>query len=302
MRAAALMLSALATTATAGDPAAPDIQIEGQIEEFAPGIISSKYADVRLTISPDGRTALWFSRNRPGGPGGYDIWISRRGAGWSLPVPVPFDSASRDFDPAFSRDGRFVYFASDRPGGAGGDDLWRVAVTRSGFGVAEHLSGEINTPRNEWAPMLAPDGRTLLFSSDGHGGAGRMDLFTARRQGKHFGAVRGLPGRINTPADEFDATFLADGRTILFSRSPDLAIDEVRLFVSSRVDGMYTAGNELFAEINTPGSSTYAPMLDWSDTDHVTFTTRRPADNPRGADLYRATIRVRGGRRQNGER
>ena len=206
---------------------------------------------------------------------------------------MPFNSPSRDFDPAFSRDGRFVYFASDRPGGAGGDDLYRVPVTRQGFGAVEHLGPDVNSPRNEWAPMLAPDGRTLLFSSDGHGGAGRMDLFTARRRGKVFVGVRALPGRVNTASDEFDATFLADGRTIIFSRAPDVTVDDVHLFLSSLVGGEYTRGNELFDEINTPGSSTYAPMLDWSDTDHVTFTTRRPADNPRGADLYRATVRVR---------
>jgi Tol biopolymer transport system component len=294
VRAAFLCLFAFAAgAAPARDPATPDVRIDGTVEEIAPGIISSQYSDVRLTMSRDGRTALWFSRNRPGGPGGYDIWISRRGVGWSPPVPAPFDSTSRDFDPAFSRDGRFVYFASDRPGGAGGDDLYRVPVTSSGFGPVEHLGGDVNTPRNEWAPMLAPDGRTLLFSSDGHDGAGRMDLFTARRRGRAFGDVRPLPGRVNTPADEFDATFLADGRTIIFSRSPDVNVDDVRLFLSSLVHGEYRPGNELFDAINTPGSSTYAPMLDWSDTDHVTFTTRRPADNPRGADLYRATVRVR---------
>src|SRR5688572_11644627 len=98
----------------------PDFQISGNALEFAPDIISSNYSDIPLTISPDGNTALWFSRNRPGGPGGYDIWISRRmSTGWSVATPVPFNSPARDFDPAFSRDGRFVYFSSDRPGGRG---------------------------------------------------------------------------------------------------------------------------------------------------------------------------------------
>jgi len=270
---------------------APRIDV-GQVEEFAPGVVSSDYSDVRLTISPDGRTAMWFSRNRPGGPGGYDIWLSRRaGARWSAPEPAPFDSPTRDFDPAFSRDGRFVYFASDRPGGLGGDDLWRVPVTRTGFGTPEHLGADVNTPRNEWAPM--PFGRTLLFSSDGHGGAGRMDLFTARRHGARFTNVRALPGAINTAADEFDATFLADGETLIFSRSPDLSIDDVHLFLATSVRGEYDAGDALSGEINTPGSSTYAPMLDWSKPDQVTFTTRRPADSPRGADVFRVVLHVR---------
>jgi TolB protein len=290
----ATVVLATAATAALARTAGPSLSIDLMVQMFAPGIVTSEYSDVRLTLSPDGRTALWFSRNRPGGPGGYDIWISRRvGDSWQAPRPAPFDSATRDFDPAFSADGRFVYFASDRAGGAGGDDLYRVAVTKSGFGAVEHLGREVNTPRNEWAPMLAPDNRTLLFSSDGHGGRGRMDLFTARRRGARFTGVAPLPGAVNTPGDDFDATFLRDGETLLFSRSANLDDAPVALYLAESIDGAYGAGKRLPADINTPGSNTYAPMLDWSVRDRVTFTTRRPADSPTAADLYTFTIEVR---------
>ncbi|HEU5137461.1 MAG TPA: hypothetical protein VFU13_20125 [Steroidobacteraceae bacterium] len=280
---AALPLAALASPC--------GVSISGDAREFAPGVITTRFADVRLTISPDGMTALWFSRNRPGGPGGYDIWMSRReSAGWAEAVPVSFNSASRDFDPAFSRDARFVYFASDRAGGIGGDDLYRVAVTKHGFGAVEHLGNEVNSARNEWAPMMFGD--TLLFSSDGHGGAGRMDLFTARMHKGKFSAVEALPGAVNTPADEFDATFLSDGISIIFTRADNLEKDPVALFYSDRLASGYIAGKRLFDEINTPRSDTYAPMLDWSDPNYITFTTRRPAASLNGADLYRVEVRV----------
>jgi TolB protein len=282
----------VAAMAIAKDPAVIDSDLAPR--EFVPGIVSSEYSDIRLTISPKGRTALWFSRNRPGGPGGYDIWMSRRvGESWMAAEPVSFNSPGRDFDPAFSADGRFIYFASDRLGGAGGDDLYRVAVMNTGFGDAEHLGPEVNTPRNEWAPMLSPDGKTLLFSSDGHGGAGRMDLFSATLRRDRFTQIAALPGAINTAADEFDATFLRDGTTVVFSRASNLETDPVALWLAVRLDAGYTAGKRLPDEINTPGSNTYAPMLDWSDRDRVTFTTRRPADSTRAADLYRVTIRIR---------
>ena len=94
MRASVLALAAL----LAGCASAPRL--------LAPGIASTEYSDVRLTISPDGRTALWFSRNRPGGAGGYDIWMSRRAvSGWDAAQPVSFNTPAREFDPSSSTRG-----------------------------------------------------------------------------------------------------------------------------------------------------------------------------------------------------
>ncbi len=45
------------------------LRIIGPAERFAPGIASTQHDEIRLTLSPDGNTALWFSRNRPGGLG-----------------------------------------------------------------------------------------------------------------------------------------------------------------------------------------------------------------------------------------
>jgi len=300
---ASALVIAMTTAGAALARDLPAIDIDLMPREFARDVVSSEYSDIRLTISPDGHTALWFSRNRPGGPGGYDIWMSRRvGDAWQPPQPVSFNSPTRDFDPAFSPDGRFVYFASDRAGGTGGDDLYRVAVTKTGFANLEHLGAEVNSARNEWAPMLAPDGRTLLFSSNGHGGAGRMDLFTARWRHARFTGVAPLPGGINTPADEFDATFLRDGRTVIYARTNNLETDPVALYCAVRIGANYRDGVRLTDEINTPGSNAYAPMLDWSQRDRVTFTTRRPADDPRGADLYTFTVHIRRHRDDRQER
>lgn len=279
----------LASLVLAGCAVSPERRADfaGEARPFAPGVASTSWSDIRLTISPDGRTALWFSRNRPGGPGGYDIWMSRRaGESWSAATPAPFNSTTRDFDPAFSADGRHLYFCSDRAGGLGGDDLYRVSFVGGEFGAAEHLGEAVNSAGNEWAPMLSPDGRTLLFSSDGRGGAGRMDLFVATQQRGGFVATRALPGAINTAHDEFDATFLDDGATIVFTRAPDLRKDEVRLFHARHTQTGYDRGDALPASVNTPGSDAYAPMLDWSGKSRLTFTTRRPVDSPNGVDVY----------------
>lgn len=283
MAAVALTLSLLA--------GAPAVEIVGEAELFAPGIASTDHSDIRLTISPDGRTALWFSRDRPGGPGGYDIWIARReGTEWAPATPVSFNSPGRDFDPAFSRDGRFVYFCSDRPGGIGKDDLYRVAVTAAGFGTPENLGPKVNSAGNEYAPMLSPDGRRLLFSSDRPGGAGRHDLYTAQAKARGFAAAVPLPGAINTPADEFDASFLADSRTLIFARAPSMQDDRVDLFAATSQSGRYDAGMILPLAVNDPIKDSYGPMLDWSAADRLTFSSQR--GGAQSMELYRITYRL----------
>ncbi|MGK6318240.1 TolB family protein [Sphingomonas sp. DT-204] len=272
-----------------GAAPAERLSIIGTAQRFAPGIASTRFSEVRLTLSPDNRTALWFSRDRPGGAGGYDIWMSRRTArGWEPARPVPFNSAGRDFDPAFSADGRFVYFCSDRAGGSGGDDVYRVAVAGGGFGEPVNLGPEVNSKGNEFAPMLSPDGRTLLFSSDRPGGAGGHDLYVARRRGDGFAAARPLPGAINTSANEFDATFLADGATIVFARAMDFRKDRVDLFHAAPSRGRYDAGALLPGSVNNDRDA-YGPMLDWSDRGRLIFSGHR---DDGGMDLYRIRYRL----------
>jgi TolB protein len=284
----ALVLGACATSAEAP----PALQIEGAPEVFALGVASTEFSEVRLTISPDGRTALWFSRNRPGGPGGYDIWMSRRvGNAWSAAELVPFNSPTRDFDPAFSADGRYVYFASDRAGALGGDDLWRVDVTADGFGELLHLAAGVNSEANEWAPMVSPDGARLLFSSNRPDGAGRMDVYVARRDGgEEFVIAARLEGGVNTAADEFDATFLADSSSIVFSRAPDLMADRIDLVFSAEQRGRYGVGQVLPPGVNDAQGDTYGPMLDWSAPGRLTYSGRRAGGGD--MDLYRVRYRL----------
>lgn len=273
----------------ADKPSAPQVvEIVSRPELFAPGIVSTEASEVRLTISADGKRAAWFARNRPGGAGGYDIWTSTYISGrWSAATPASFNSKQRDFDPAFSADGRFLYFCSDRPGGLGGDDLYRVPVTLTGFGEPEHLGQEVNSAGNEWAPMLSGDGNVLLFSSNRRGGAGRFDLFSApHRANGSFAAASPLPGDINTSADEFDATFLADGTTVLFSRAANLETDTIVLAAAALRDGRYDVGSVLPEIVNVAGQSTYGPMLDWSRTDQLTISSQRPEAQAGSTDLY----------------
>lgn len=153
--------------------------------------------------------------------------------------------------------------------------------------AALFLPGIASTPFSEVRLTLSPDGRTALwFSRDRPGGAGRHDLYTARqRAGQGFEPARRLPGRINTPADEFDATFLSDGATLVFARAADFRADRVDLYFSAMSrDGGYDAGTVLPQTVNSGEHDTYGPMLDWSQPDRFTVSARRAG--AAGMDLY----------------
>jgi hypothetical protein len=291
----AAVLATTALTANQGVAAAvssQEVQWIGEPAVVAPGVISTDFREVRATVSPNGKWMLWGSSNRPGGAGSYDIWMSQLVAGqWSAPAAVPFNTKDKEFDPAFSPDGRWVYFFSSRPGGLGGDDIYRVPVVGENFGAAQHLGAEINSAGNEWAPTLSPDGRTLIFSSDGRGGQGRHDLFIAQLTNGHWSKAQPIPGAINSPGDEFDAAFLSDSAFLVYSHSPDLENEPVTLNISARGAAGYARGTVL------PFSSkflyAYGPEIDWHDRS-VLYFAGVPIGSKASADIYEIRYRITG--------
>ena len=231
-----------------GNPGAPpSFRAEPPVEIVAPGVISTPASEIRIAISPDGRRALWGAIDRAGGPGGWDIFESTRNdsapgsastSPWGPAKAVSFDSKENDFDPAFAPDGLGVYFFSNRKGGLGGDDIYFVSLDpkTESYGTAVNLGPEINSPEDEWAPAVSPDGATLLFATDGRGGRGKHDLFVAEREGPRWVRARNL-AELNTEKEDLDATFLPGGRSIVLT-SGDLE-GTVALYFAPFVDGRY---------------------------------------------------------------
>lgn len=269
-----------------GDAFAP----VGTAQPFLPGVVSTAYSEVRVAIGPDGRTVLWGSTDRPGGPGGWDIWMVRRAddGAWSAPQPVPFDTPHKEFDPSFAPDGRSVWFFSNRPGGFGGDDVWHVAFdARSGrFGAAENAGAGVNSAGDEWAPAIGDDGR-LLFASDGRGGRGRHDLFVSTFHDGAWQPAQPLPGEVNSADDEFDAVLLEHGRVLVYAHSVDVENATIELWSSLRdADGAYRRPAKLDARINAQDGFALGPSPDPARAGVLLFSGRRPEANLGKSDIY----------------
>ena len=188
----------------------------GTPRKLEPLFNHDKELQASATYTPDGKTMV-FARSNDGSKKGYrsvDIWISyyRNGA-WVEPILANInDRTADDFSPAFAPDGTTLYFASGRKGGLGGNDLYKATLGANGrFSPAENLGETINSVGNDNFPGVAPDG-TLYFSSDGHPGFGKLDIFEVKG-----GKPVNLGPGINSAGDDFAPFFTAPGVGIFSS-------------------------------------------------------------------------------------
>jgi hypothetical protein len=70
---------------------------------------------IDVLIAPDQSLLVFGPFGRAGGPGDYDLFVSRRVDGkWSEPEPLAINTTARDYSPRFSPDGKSLIFASER--------------------------------------------------------------------------------------------------------------------------------------------------------------------------------------------
>lgn len=95
--------------------------------------INSSANDGEAVLSPDG-LAIFFSSDRAGGVGSYDLWMATRRIAsdpWGTPVNLgpTVNSANVEWCSSISADGVTLYFCSDRPTTWGPCSLYETTIT-----------------------------------------------------------------------------------------------------------------------------------------------------------------------------
>ncbi|MCR4438501.1 MAG: hypothetical protein QHJ34_05825 [bacterium] len=258
----------------------------GQPHLLAEGIISTPRCETRCCLTPDGRTLFFATMGwDPQDSLNQDIYFSRWQKGqWTPPQPVPFNSQWQEFDPAVTPDGRWLYFCSDRPGGRGGADIWRVPLQENGCGEPENLGSVVNSRGDDWGPSFSSDGRVMVFSSDGRGGAGGHDLFRSAWSGKEWASPANLGRQINSAQNDFDPCVVGAMEKIIFASDRPGGHGGLDLWETRYENGTWSVGEVLPAPLNSQAWDS-CPYLSPSGKSFYFSSTRR-SGLPAAADIY----------------
>ncbi|QCK13752.1 OmpA family protein [Mangrovivirga cuniculi] len=152
--------------------------------------LNNKGPNFISSITPDGNSVILILGNEYRGNNNNKmkagVSISRKvGDGWSDPEPLEIEnnyntSESANFYMANNR--RTLIMSVERDDSRGRRDLY-VSFKREDDTWTEplNLGDDINTASMESSPFLAPDDKTLYFSSAGYSGYGGNDIYVSRR-------------------------------------------------------------------------------------------------------------------------
>lgn len=217
------------------------------------GKINTESNEYINSISADGNTLVLFGNYLNALGRGDNFYTEKTKNGFTevQQYPEPINSKWWDADAFLTADGKAIIFSSERPGGVGeyhpkGDyhhgmlwgntDLYIVVKEPDGsWGkTAINLGSAINTPYTERTPFLHPDGKTLYFSSDGHTGLGKSDVFKSVRLNDsswtEWSEPVNLGKEINTPNEDWGYKISIEGKQAYFSTVNDMGFGEEDIY------------------------------------------------------------------------
>lgn len=197
-----------------------------------------------ISISSDQQQMLLYKTDPKGAKGDiYITTINPKTNWWQKPAPLSKAINSPDWEGSgfLSADGRYLLFTSSKRNSSGpyapkgttyhGDtwgntDIYLAEWVNGGWSEPIPLNNNINTPFAEMSPYLSADGMTLYFSSDGHPGFGRLDVFMSKRENpsdwNSWGEPKNLGKYVNSPWNDWDYIFPNNSDKAFFAQERDV--------------------------------------------------------------------------------
>lgn len=207
-----------------------------------------------IGFSPDGTRMFLHNLYGKNSKASQGISVSGKGVnGWSDPEPVElkyYVNRSDHQSGSLSADGRVLLMSLESYGTYGAEDLYVSFLKSNGeWTNPQNLGSGINTTLQEMTPVLLPDNRGIIFSSNGHEGMGSMDLFYSERlddSWMKWSKPKNLGSAINTK-----------GRELYYS----LSGNEYVYFVSTQNSEGYGDIKRIRLTKDDPAAQAKAPEL-----------------------------------------
>jgi flagellar motor protein MotB len=198
--------------------------------------------------------------------------------------PVPFNpvnigpnvnSPGYEYINAISLDESQLYFTRKGSDPQSDESFYRSVSARSATGQlnwspAIEIGAPINTPGNEGALCVSPDGMTIIITCCSRRDSyGTCDLYSSHKIGNNWSEPENLGELINTPAWESQPCLGSDGRTLYF--------------VSTRRGGH--GGSDIWKSILTDDGYWSQPV-NLGDSINTTADEMAPFIHPDGHTLY----------------
>jgi len=219
------------------------------------------------SITPDGNTLVMLLGNKMDEKrkrliSGVSM-SSREGDGWSEPKAQEIDdyynvSEKANFYLANNR--KTLLMSIEREDTYGARDLYVSFLKRDGTWTAPmNLGATVNSAAEETSPFLAPDDKTLFFSSAGYVGFGKSDIYMTQRLDdtwQNWSEPLNMGPQVNSEGEDLFFTMPAEGNFAYYTKEDsvgDMNIFRLEMPLFYEIDPIITiTGRVLDAETQEP--------------------------------------------------
>ncbi len=167
-------------------------------------VLNSKREQGGVTFFPD-ESAIFFVRSKPENSTSFTIYRGDLDKKfkyyWANLRELKINSPEYSIEtPCVGKDSTKIYFSSNMPGGF---DLYVGDFNEEGEIVNHHNLGEtVNSEKDEKYPFIDAENKYLYFSSTGHQGHGKYDIYRVSVLPSGYQYRYNLGHTINTPNDD----------------------------------------------------------------------------------------------------
>ena len=156
-----------------------EVNDQGEIESYKPFTHNEVGSSINSAHLAYEGTVLYFSSNRPGGFGSYDLYVSYlKNNEWSMPENLGSNINSPENEVTPFLNGGDLYFSSDYHQGLGGFDIFVSQVVEGKWDTPKNKGFGVNSSADEFFPTFNSFGE-LYITSNTLGGKGKFDIYKA---------------------------------------------------------------------------------------------------------------------------